>query len=123
VDIFTMPHKAVDQYEEKPVEQPVRHIEDDPAVALAVGIVPKDIQLGTLWDVPVAFKESVSPLLDRDIYALTHEEIEKNFVDAGFAGFLANWSEEYISDVRANLTTRQLRTECGIFKDLVHLVA
>jgi transaldolase len=96
VDVFTMPPKAVDQYEQEPVEQPVRHIEDDPTVALAAGTTPKDIQLGTLWDVPTAFKEAVGRLLDRDIYVLTPEAIQEHFAEAGFGDFLPDWSENDI---------------------------
>jgi len=101
VDVFTMPPKAVDQYEEQPVEQPVRQVEHDPTVALAAGITPKDIQLGTLWDVPTAFKEAVGHLHDRDTCALTPEAIQKHFAEAGFADFLPNWSE---NDIRTTIT-------------------
>jgi hypothetical protein len=48
----------------------------------------------TLWEVPDAFKSCVEDLLKEDVDALTPEDLQAHFEDAGFGDFLPLWSDE-----------------------------
>ena len=97
VDVFTMPPKVAAQYEENPLEQPYRQVEQDPTVTFVEGIRPEDFRAERLWDVPKPFREAIEQLLKLDIETLTPEAVRMHFANAGFPDFLPDFSNSDIS--------------------------
>ena len=102
VDVHTMPPKVAAQYQENPVEGVTGELQEDLKVNLASGITFDDFNASSLWQVPDAFKTCVDELLKRNIDQLKPEDIQTHFADAGFAGFLPQWSEQNIQTIAAD---------------------
>jgi transaldolase len=96
VDVFTMPPKVADDYQDNPVHDISPQIENDPSVDLADGVKPTDFNASILWDVPETFKSCVAELLKKDIDRMSADDIQTYFADAGFGDFLPRWSEQDI---------------------------
>jgi len=97
VDVFTMPPKVAAQYESSLIDEPSQRIEQDPIVSFVEGIRPEDFRAERLWDVSEPFKKAVDRLLEKDIETLTPEAVRMHFANAGFSGFLPDWSKSDIS--------------------------
>ena len=70
------------QYEEAPASRLDSPIQNDPPVHFAEGVGSADLAAATLWDVPETFKNCVEELLERDIDALSLEDIQMHFARA-----------------------------------------
>lgn len=90
------------QYEEAPASRLDFQIQNDPPVRFAEGVGSADLAAATLWDVPEAFKGCVEELLERDIDALSPEDIQTHFARAGFGDLLPYWSDDDIRTVTAD---------------------
>lgn len=102
VDVFTMPPKAATQYEENPIEQPSRQVEQDPTVTLRESTTFENLRIGRLWDIPQDFRNTVDRLLTKDIETLTPEGICNYFAQAGYPDFLPDYSEDDVLTATAD---------------------
>ncbi|AKJ64092.1 transaldolase family protein [Kiritimatiella glycovorans] len=88
VDIFTLPVKVARAYREQPANGIGYRVGEDPAVDL-----DEDASfVHELWDVPRGFKQAVAALLDLDPDSLQPPDLPRHFAEAGFPGFLPEWS-------------------------------
>ncbi|MCK5551882.1 MAG: transaldolase family protein, partial [Deltaproteobacteria bacterium] len=94
VDVLTMPTKVAAEFQGNPVKEISAQVEKDHPVRLAQGVRLDDFNGKTLWEVPDAFKSCVEDLLKEDVDALTPEDLQAHFEDAGFGDFLPLWSDE-----------------------------
>jgi len=102
LDVFTMPPKVAAQYEDAPASRLDSQIQNDPPVRFAEGVGSADLAAATLWDVPEAFKNCVEELLERDIDALSPEDIQTHFARARFEDLFPDWSDDDIRTVTAD---------------------
>jgi transaldolase len=99
LDVFTMPTKVASQYEAQPSQSVSSQVENDPLVSVASKVSLHDFNAETLWDVSQAFKDSVDALLARDVDALSPEELQDHFAQAGVPDLLPRWSGEDVHTV------------------------
>jgi transaldolase len=94
VDVLTMPTKVAAEFQGNPAKEISSQVDKDPPVRLAHGVRLDDFNGKTLWDVPDEFKKCVDGLLNKNIDALTPEDLQTHFEEAGFGDFLPPWSDE-----------------------------
>jgi transaldolase len=102
LDVFTMPPKIASQYARAPVAGLSSQVENDPSVRFGEGVALNAFNWGTLWEVPVAFKDSVECLLAGDIDGATPEDVQGHFSQAGYADLFPRWTEEDIRTATAD---------------------
>lgn len=94
LDVMTMPCKAASQFLQDPPSQLNSRLEDDPQIPLANGVSSEDFGGNTLWEVTDDFRQTVADLLEKDTEQFAPEQIQEHFKQAGFPGFLPEWSRE-----------------------------
>ena len=102
VDVLTMPTKVAAEFQGNPAKEISAQVDMDPPVRLAQGVRLDDFNGKTLWEVPDEFEECVEDLLHKDVDALTPEDLQAHFEDAGFGEFLPRWSDRDRQTVAAD---------------------
>lgn len=102
LDVYTMPPKVAEAYQQNPADEIVEQIANDPSVSFAEKVKSADLNVSTLWEVPDEFKQCIDCIRAEEIGRMTADDLRKYFVDRGFADFLPDWSEQDIRTAAAD---------------------
>ncbi|MFC1761657.1 transaldolase family protein [Planctomycetota bacterium] len=98
LDVYTMPLKVAEHYEQSSPIQPHSHIQDDPDVTLTAGTKARE-GFNALWEVSEDFQETVERLICGNIDVMTAESISTYFAHTGYRDLFPAWSLEDVAAV------------------------
>jgi transaldolase len=98
LDVLTMPPKVAKEFLDlgTPPEQIVDRTAEDYRPALAEGVDPQAVGLGTLWDIGPELAACAHALENEDLDAFTPAGLVGFFADHGCGDLLADWTDEQI---------------------------
>ncbi len=102
VDVLTMPPKVAEGYKAAPAYNLESQVQNDPAVELAPGIDPDDVNLSSLWEIPPAFESAVDEIMELDPRTLDPSDMRIHFETAGFGDLFPRWTADDFQTIAAD---------------------